>query len=97
MQTVNGDIVKLTLEGRILHGCNCQCKMGKGIAKEIKEKLPEAWEADRQTQAGSREKLGDISVVKVERGTFRFYIVNACTGYKEFLEKLERWLENGEF
>lgn len=45
----------------ILHGCNCQCTMGKGIALQIKEKYPEAYEVDCRTKKGDRSKLGTIS------------------------------------
>lgn len=31
----------------IVHGCNCQNVMGSGIAKEIRERYPQAFEVDR--------------------------------------------------
>src|SRR5262245_10443726 len=40
MKVIRGDLVMLALDGRfevIIHGCNCQCAMGAGIAKTIKE------------------------------------------------------------
>src|SRR5262245_29107160 len=46
MKVVRGDLVKLALDGRfevIIHGCNCQCEMGAGIAKVIKQTFPEAY------------------------------------------------------
>jgi len=48
MNTVHGDLLRLALGGRfdvIVHGCNCQCAMGKGIALSIKQQFPEAYEA----------------------------------------------------
>jgi O-acetyl-ADP-ribose deacetylase (regulator of RNase III) len=52
MKVVTGDLLKLALEGHfdvIVHGCNCQCAMGAGIALSIKNQFPEAYEADLRT------------------------------------------------
>lgn len=57
MNVIKGDLIKLALDGRfdvIVHGCNCQCAMGAGIAKSIKETFPEAYKADLATTKGSR-------------------------------------------
>jgi len=64
MKIIQGDLIKLALQGEfdvIVHGCNCFCTMGAGIAKQIKEAFPEAYEADCWTARGFREKLGSIS------------------------------------
>ena len=64
MKTVKGDLIKLALDKRfdvIIHGCNCMCEMGAGIAKVIRSRFPEAYEADLKTEKGSRDKLGTIS------------------------------------
>ena len=63
----------------IIHGCNCFCTMGRGIAKQIKLAFPEAFAADQATEFGDRNKLGAISVATVTRGPHRFSIVNAYT------------------
>ena len=71
MKVVEGDLLKLAIEGVfdvIVHGCNCQCVMGAGIAKAIKKVFPDAYAADRETAKGEREKLGTISSAKVTRG-----------------------------
>jgi len=76
--------LKLALDGRfdvIVHGCNCQCAMGKGIALAIKTQFPEAYEADLKTVKGDRSKLGRISVAEIERPTARFVVVNAYTQF----------------
>ena len=52
MKTVRGDLLKLALDGHfdvIVHGCNCQCVMGAGIALSIKNAFPEAFAADLAT------------------------------------------------
>jgi len=59
---IDGDLVKSAEEYEvILHGCNCQNTMGKGIALQIKEKFPEAYEVDCKTKKGDIAKLGTIS------------------------------------
>jgi O-acetyl-ADP-ribose deacetylase (regulator of RNase III) len=84
MKVVRGDLVKLALEGSfevIIHGCNCQCVMGAGIARAIKQAFPEAYNADKATAKGSRNKLGSLSTVTVERGDRRITIVNCYTQF----------------
>ncbi|MGJ4995019.1 hypothetical protein ACQR0Z_11425 [Bradyrhizobium sp. HKCCYLS3077] len=52
MKIIKGDLIKLALDGHIdviVHGCNCQCTMGAGIAKSIKDIFPEAYAADLST------------------------------------------------
>lgn len=85
MKTIKGDIVKLALDGRfdvIVHGCNCFCTMGAGVAKLIKEEFPEVYESDCKTSKGDKSKLGTILPVEVSRNGFVFTVVNAYTQYK---------------
>lgn len=49
----------------IAHGCNCFNTMGAGIARQIREKYPLAFEADRATKCGDRNKLGHYSFVAI--------------------------------
>ena len=84
MKVIKGDLIELALDGVfdvIIHGCNCQCVMGAGIAKAIKKQFPEAYDADLNTQKGDASKLGSISFasVNVEKG--ELIIVN---GYTQF-------------
>jgi len=84
MKVIRGDLIKLALDGRfdvIVHGCNCQCTMGAGIAKTIKDVFPEAYAADLRTAKGSRDKLGSISAATVMRGSHELTVVN---GYTQF-------------
>ncbi|WP_246740069.1 macro domain-containing protein [Bradyrhizobium aeschynomenes] len=84
MKIIKGDLIKLALDGHfdvIVHGCNCQCTMGAGIAKSIKDIFPEAYAADLSTPKGSREKLGSISAATVTRAGQQITIVN---GYTQF-------------
>jgi len=56
----------------IIHGCNCFCTMGGGIAKTIKNEFIEAFNADRKTIKGSKDKLGTCSFANIERNGFNF-------------------------
>ena len=84
MKTVHGDLLNLALDGTfnvIIHGCNCQCAMGAGIAKAIKSTFPEAYTADRETTKADRNKMGTISFATVARDGHEITIVN---GYTQF-------------
>jgi O-acetyl-ADP-ribose deacetylase (regulator of RNase III) len=84
VKVVQGDLLRLALEGRfdmIVHGCNCFCTMGKGIALAIKQQFPEAYDADLRTAKGDRAKLGTITTAEIERPPARFTVVNAYTQY----------------
>ena len=51
MKVIQGDLIELALSGTfevIIHGCNCHCAMGAGVAKAIKSNFPEAYQADCQ-------------------------------------------------
>jgi len=84
MKTIKGDLIKLAIEGEfdlIIHGCNCFCTMGAGIAKSIKQIFPEAYKADLKTKKGDKSKLGKISWAKSKAGKGELIIVN---GYSQF-------------
>ena len=84
MKTVEGDLIKLALGGNfdlIVHGCNCFCTMGAGIAKSIKEYFPEAYAADMDTVNGAREKLGSITSAVAFRNNNNITVVNGYTQY----------------
>jgi O-acetyl-ADP-ribose deacetylase (regulator of RNase III) len=84
MRIVTGDLLGLALAGEfdvIVHGANCQCVMGAGIAKVIRLRFPEAYAADRATPKGDRSKLGTISVAQVAREAVVFHVVNAYTQF----------------
>jgi len=62
---VDGDLLEMFSNGEfenIAHGANCYNKMGAGIAKQIKERFPEAYYADRHyVIIEGVERLGNIS------------------------------------
>lgn len=84
MKTIEGDLLKLASAGEfdvIIHGCNCFCTMGRGIALSIKQQFPAAYQADCVTEKGSKEKLGSYSHAEVSVGEHTFTIVNAYTQF----------------
>ena len=84
MKIVKGDLIKLALNGNfdlIIHGCNCFCTMGAGIAKTIKKTFPEAYSADLNTRKGDRSKLGTITWIETQSEFGRLIVVN---GYTQF-------------
>lgn len=88
MKTVRGDLVKLALEGEfdiIVHGCNCFCRMGSGIAPHIADTFDGPMgprQVDNLTEAGDPDKLGTYSIAtfKREDGT-SLVIINAYTQF----------------
>jgi O-acetyl-ADP-ribose deacetylase (regulator of RNase III) len=84
MKIVNGDLIELAKAGTfdvIIHGCNCQCRMGRGIALTIKQEFEEAFIADSMTEIGDRTKLGNFTTAHINRDAWNFTIVN---GYTQF-------------
>ena len=84
MKTIQGDLIKLALAGEfdlIVHGCNCFCTMGAGIAKTIKQKFPAAYQADLATTKGDKSKLGKISHASIELPIGKLIVVNGYTQY----------------
>lgn len=83
MKIVKGDLLELAKNGQfdvIVHGCNCFCTMGAGIALQIKHQFPEAYKADMETKNSNPDyitKLGTYS--KAEIGDLT--IVNAYTQF----------------
>lgn len=81
-----GDLVELALRGKsskyshIIHGCNCFCTMGAGIAYLVRKKWPGAYKADLKTTHGDPTKLGDFSYY-YDKGVDLF-VVNAYTQYR---------------
>lgn len=81
-----GDLLEFFESGKvdfIAHGCNCFHTMGSGIARQIKEKYPQAFEADKDTDYGDYNKLGSYS-----RYGGAYYFVstylNECSNKKRF-------------
>lgn len=79
---IKGDLITLTKQGQfdvIAHGCNCFCLMGAGIAKQIKQEFPNAYQLDCNTVKGDIKKLGKINYVFDYKSNT--WIVNAYTQF----------------
>ena len=80
MKTIKGNLIKLAKAGKfdvIIHGANCFCTMGAGIALQIKKEFPLAYEADQRTTKGDKTKLGYYTSVLIDS----LWIINAYTQY----------------
>lgn len=102
---MKGDLLTLAEQGHfdvIVHGCNCQNTMGSGIARQIRERYPEAYDIDTNAAKLKLNEVGNYSSVWVGYEGL-FCIVNAYTqnhylprgidhfdydAFKEILEKL---------
>lgn len=85
MKRREGDLLQYARDGVfdvIVHGCNCFCTMGAGIANQIKHQFPEAYQADVQTAKGDRGKLGSCSSATIEGQYGACRVVNAYTQYQ---------------
>lgn len=97
MKYVKGNLLDLAAEGKfdiIVHGANCLCTFGSGIAKQIKDRYPKAYLADQMTEKGDKLKLGKFTQAyisgfrenknKITRNLgwhYNFTIINAYTQY----------------
>jgi O-acetyl-ADP-ribose deacetylase (regulator of RNase III) len=80
-----GNLIELAKQGYfnvIVHGSNCFCRMGSGIAKAVKENFTEAFLADMKTIAGDYNKLGNYSfAVESINDVVSVVVINAYTQY----------------
>ena len=86
MDFIKGDLLDLFEKKEIdilVHGCNCFHTMGAGIAKQIKNKYYQAYNADLLTVKGDKNKLGTYSIVDIGDQ----YIINAYTQYHFYGKK----------
>jgi len=82
MIEIYGDLLeyaKIKQFDAIVHGANCFCTMGSGIAKQIKEQFYEAYAADCKTKKGDILKLGSYTQCKATH--YDFIIINGYTQY----------------
>ena len=77
LEFLDGDVLN-SGERVVVHGCNCKNAMGAGIAAQVREQYPEAYQVDQLTQWGDKTKLGTYTTAVGKNGT---RIVNAYTQY----------------
>lgn len=81
-----GNLLDLAEQGEfdlVMHGCNCYCVMGAGIALQIAQRWPDAKLADDHTVKGDPGKLG--SYTHALAGSV--IVVNVYTQYSMALVK----------
>ena len=84
MKTIEGNIITYGISGlfdEILHGCNCHCNFGAGLAKEMKQRIPQAYKADLGTIKGDKSKLGAYSKAIVNFDGHILTVLNCYTQY----------------
>ncbi len=85
MKKIKGNLVTLAKNGNfdvIIHGCNCFCTMGAGIAKTIREEWPAVYDTDCKTINGSKEKLGTFTSINIPIDYGKeLIVVNAYTQF----------------
>lgn len=77
IENVNDSIFNVYAQG-IVHQANCFNTMNSGVAKQIRQLYPEAYEADCKTIRGDQIKLGTFSFAKGKDGV---YIYNCYSQY----------------
>lgn len=85
MKTIKGDLIKLAEDGEfdvIVHCTNCFHTMGGGIARQLANKYPQVFEADKETKYGDREKLGTYTSAIVKTNDGYFTVINVYGQYK---------------
>ena len=78
-----GNLLDLAEAGEfdiVVQGCNCFNTMGGGLAREIRERYPDAAAVDLMTVRGDYNKLGSWTEEEVGENS-SFLIVNAYTQY----------------
>lgn len=88
LHTIKGDLLKSDCQV-IAHQANCQKTMGSGVARQIKAKYPEAYQADLDLTLGSNERFGSFSDALAPNGVRIFNLYGQFdyrghkTGFKE--------------
>ena len=78
IKTINGDLLKAE-EDIIVHQVNCQGKFGSGIALQVKNKFPTAYEdymKIMKNNKGKKEMLGQVYVSMIKTETSCKYIAH---------------------
>ena len=96
MIITQGDLLELADRGKfdiIVQGCNCQHTMGSGIARQLRDKWPEVYEADLAMGGAPEDRLGQYSLATVFGSLGKFLVVNAYTQ----LHYLPRGIDHFEY
>ena len=83
IQYINGDIFAGD-DDVIIHGCNCMCTMNSGVAKQVRQYYPEAYQADQRTVVGDKLKLGGYSSCEVRHHFHPCKLVTVINAYTQY-------------
>lgn len=78
--SLKGDVITAFKTGKydgFVHGCNCFCNFGAGLAVAVAKSFPSAFKADQATQHGDKTKLGTYSHTDTKYGE----VINAYTQF----------------
>lgn len=82
LQIVQGDLLGEHAPKAIAQGCNAQGIMGAGIALQIRERFPAAYEEYRELCRRGTYLLGDVHHWRGERDGQIYDVFNCCTQVK---------------
>ncbi|QDP59483.1 MAG: hypothetical protein GOVbin4162_57 [Prokaryotic dsDNA virus sp.] len=103
MKIIQGNLIDAFLNGDVdymFHCCNCQNNFGSGIAKEVRERIPEAYEADTVwDKALKGDTLGTFSFAPLylRSGVFNLYGQEYYGIYGEWFKQNGRQLHYGAY
>ena len=94
IETITGNLLKFPRKcDIIIHGCNTRNVFGSGIAKQIAEVFPEAYEADTEARKLNHNVLGYFSGCKVtsnpklkDKYIINLYIQGGVSATKRMLD-----------
>lgn len=82
---IYGNLITLAKEGKfdvIVHGCNCFCRMKRGLAPQMAEAFDcDTFTLEDQLQVGDINKLGQIDYKYCTMYANKLAVVNAYTQY----------------
>ena len=84
LKYAEGDAVKAVLTGEVdhlLHITNCRGVFGSGIAKQIREQIPDAYKAYKNLEDSFGLALGDMSFCHVRNEIGAVFNLNAQENY----------------
>ena len=87
VKNIDGNIITLGKEGKfdvIVHGCNCFCRMGSGLAPQMAEAFGcDTFPMEHSKYKGDINKLGCIDYKLIEIRPYTYLkVVNAYTQYR---------------
>lgn len=89
IKLIKGDLLDFSENINIIfHGCNIENTMGAGLAKQIKYKIPEMYNADTMAYKTGNVRLGGFSFAKFQRNKKIYYGYNL---YQQSLRNYSKW------